>query len=71
MCSEVREVQWPLTPKTFLRYSVRTLRASLSLSAHGGWFTGKSCGFQMMVDIQAWNILSCSQSCMHALVHIC
>lgn len=36
MCPEVREVQWSLTPDTFLRYFIRTLRASLSLSAHWG-----------------------------------
>ena len=38
MCPEVREEQCPLTPDTFLPYPVRTLRASLSLSAHlGAW----------------------------------
>lgn len=38
MGPEVREVQRPLTPNMFLPYPVRTLRASLSPSAHwGAW----------------------------------
>lgn len=63
MCPEVREVQYPLAPDMFLPYPVRTLRASLSLSARwGAW------GLVHREIRRTWNIHSCSHSCMHACI---